>query len=172
MELFTNETIPELLEKSLETARLTDSGWVDVGYELGSSAGRGIYWLTFEDARASVVDDVRRIREHPLVPKRIPIYRERSPGMRQGCPFPRTALNETHPLIAQSRFRPFSDPVQMIPHTGRIDCFGYRPRVFQQVGGQFKGDQRTPLGLQNTIVRAGALRAFQGYSEGRSGIRE
>ena len=30
-------------------------------------------WLTFEDARASVVDDVRRIREHPLVPKRIPI---------------------------------------------------------------------------------------------------
>ena len=74
MELFTNETMPELLEKSLETARLTDSGWVDVGYELGSSAGRGIDWLTFEDARASVVDDVRRIREHPLVPKRIPIY--------------------------------------------------------------------------------------------------
>jgi len=72
--LFTNETLPELLEKSLETARLTDSGWVDVGYELGSSAGRGIDWLTFEDARASVVDDVRRIRQHPLVPKRIPIY--------------------------------------------------------------------------------------------------
>ena len=63
--LFTNETLPELLEKSLETARLTDSGWVDVGYELGSSAGCGIDWLTFEDARASVVDDVRRIREHP-----------------------------------------------------------------------------------------------------------
>ena len=41
MEFFTNKTIPELLEKSLETARLTDSGWVDVGYELGSSAGRG-----------------------------------------------------------------------------------------------------------------------------------
>ena len=63
-----------MLEQSLETARLTDCGWVDVGYELGSSAGRGIDWLTFEDARASVVDDVRRIREHPLVPKRIPIY--------------------------------------------------------------------------------------------------
>jgi carbonic anhydrase len=72
MEFFTNKTIPELLEKSLETARLTDSGWVDVGYELGSSAGRGIDWLTFEDARASVVDDVRRIREHPqLVPSLI-----------------------------------------------------------------------------------------------------
>jgi carbonic anhydrase len=74
MELFTNETMPELLEKSLETARLTDGGWVDVGSEPGSSAGRGIDWLTFEDARASVVDDVRRIRGHPLVPKRIPIY--------------------------------------------------------------------------------------------------
>ena len=66
--------MPELLEKSLETARLTDSGWVDAGSGPGSSAGRGIDWLTFEDARASVVDDVRRIREHPLVPKRIPIY--------------------------------------------------------------------------------------------------
>jgi carbonic anhydrase len=74
MELFTNETMPELLEKSLETAQLTDGGWVDVGSRPGSSAGRGIDWLTFEDARASVVDDVRRIREHPLVPKRIPIY--------------------------------------------------------------------------------------------------
>src|ERR1700694_2911529 len=52
MEFFTNKTIPELLEKSLETARLTDSGWVDVGYELGSSARRGIDWSTFEDARA------------------------------------------------------------------------------------------------------------------------
>jgi carbonic anhydrase len=74
MGLFTNEIMPELLEKSLETARLTDSGWVDVGSEPGSSAGRGIDWLTFEDARASVIDDVLRIREHPLVPKRIPIY--------------------------------------------------------------------------------------------------
>ena len=74
MELFTNEIMSELLEKSLETARLTGSGWVDIGSKPGSSVGRGIDWLTFEDARASVVDDVRRIREHPLVPKRIPIY--------------------------------------------------------------------------------------------------
>jgi carbonic anhydrase len=74
MALFTNETMAELLEKSLETARLTDSGWVDVGSEPGSSAGHGIDWLTFEDARVSVVNDVRRIREHPLVPKQIPIY--------------------------------------------------------------------------------------------------
>ena len=74
MELFTNDTMPALLEKSLETAKLTDGGWIDVGSEPGSSAGHEIDWLTFEDARASVVDDVRRIREHPLVWKRIPIY--------------------------------------------------------------------------------------------------
>ncbi len=74
MELFTNEIMPTLLEKSLETARLTDGGWTDVGSGPGSSAGHDIDWLTFGDARTSVVDDVRRIREHPLVPKRIPIY--------------------------------------------------------------------------------------------------
>jgi carbonic anhydrase len=74
MELFTNDIMPVLLEKSLETAKLTDDGWIDVGSEPGSSAGREIDWLTFENARASVVDDVRHLREHPLVPKRIPIY--------------------------------------------------------------------------------------------------
>jgi carbonic anhydrase len=74
MELFTNEIMPKLLEKSLETASLTDSGWTDIGSGPGSPAGHEIDWLTFKDARASVVDDVRRIREHPLVPKRIPIY--------------------------------------------------------------------------------------------------
>jgi carbonic anhydrase len=74
MALFTNEIMSTLLEKSLETAELTGGGWVDVGSKPGSSVGRGIDWLTFQNAGASVVDDVRRIREHPLVPKRIPIY--------------------------------------------------------------------------------------------------
>jgi carbonic anhydrase len=74
MELFSNDIMAALLEQSLETAKLTDGGWVDVGSEPGSSAGHDIDWLTFADARASVVDDVRRIREHPLVSKQIPIY--------------------------------------------------------------------------------------------------
>jgi carbonic anhydrase len=33
-----------------------------------------IDWLTIADTTASVVDDVRRIRNHPLVPSGIPIY--------------------------------------------------------------------------------------------------
>src|ERR1700737_4106779 len=41
MQLFTSETMPELLEKSLETARLTDSGWVAAGPGPGSPPGRG-----------------------------------------------------------------------------------------------------------------------------------
>ena len=36
--------------------------------------GRNIDWLTIPDAEQSVVDDVARIRAHPLVPGRIPIY--------------------------------------------------------------------------------------------------
>jgi len=74
MELFNGEIISGLLEKSLETATVTEAGWVDVGPGPGSTAGRQIDWLEFKDARAAVVDDVRTIREHPLVPKRIPIY--------------------------------------------------------------------------------------------------
>ena len=74
MELFNGEIISGLLEKSLDTATVTEAGWVDVGQGPGSTAGRQIEWLEFKDARAAVVDDVRTIREHPLVPKRIPIY--------------------------------------------------------------------------------------------------
>jgi carbonic anhydrase len=74
MELFNGEIMGGLLEKSLETATVTDAGWVDIGQGPGSTAGRQIDWLEFKDARAAVVDDVRTIRSHPLVPHRIPIY--------------------------------------------------------------------------------------------------
>ena len=33
-----------------------------------------IDWLTISDTHQSVADDVARIRSHPLVPDRIPIY--------------------------------------------------------------------------------------------------
>ncbi|MDZ7662054.1 MAG: hypothetical protein U5J94_06660 [Thiohalophilus sp.] len=38
-----------------------------------ASAGR-IDWLTIPDNEQSVVEDVQRIRSHPLVPDDIPIY--------------------------------------------------------------------------------------------------
>src|SRR4030088_3502838 len=74
MEFFTNEVMRGLLANSLETAALTDKGFQDVGKGPGSRAGEFIEWLTIRDQEQSVRDDVQRIREHPLVPKRIAIY--------------------------------------------------------------------------------------------------
>ncbi len=74
MEFFDNETIGGLLEQSLETAELTADGFRDVGAGPGSPVGREIDWLTIPDQAQSVVDDVTRIRHHPLVPAGIPIY--------------------------------------------------------------------------------------------------
>jgi carbonic anhydrase len=74
MLFFTNEVIRGLLSNSLETAELGADGFRDVGAGPGSRAGEFIEWLTIPDAEQSVVDDVSRIRNHPLVPSSIPIY--------------------------------------------------------------------------------------------------
>jgi len=71
---FTDELMRNLLASSLETAELTSDGFRDVGKGPGSMEGEFIDWLTMKDNAASVVADVRRIRNHPLIPKSIPIY--------------------------------------------------------------------------------------------------
>lgn len=73
MEFFTDAGIRSLLASSLETAVLGADGFTDVGAGPGSRAGDFINWLTIGNRHQSVIDDVRRIREHPLVPARIPI---------------------------------------------------------------------------------------------------
>jgi carbonic anhydrase len=74
MEYFTDGVMRGLLASSLETAELTASGFHDVGKGPGSKEGEFIDWLTIADQKGAVVDDVRRIRNHPLVPRSIPIY--------------------------------------------------------------------------------------------------
>jgi len=74
MEFFTDEVMRGLLAKSLETAALGDTGFYDVGKGPGSDEAAYIDWLTIADRDKSVVEDVARIRRHPLVPKNIPIY--------------------------------------------------------------------------------------------------
>lgn len=74
MALFTDEIIRGLLASSLKTASVSADGWRDSGEGPGSTEGEFIDWLTFNDETSSVVTDVRRIRNHPLVPRDIPIY--------------------------------------------------------------------------------------------------
>jgi carbonic anhydrase len=74
MEFFTNDVIRGLLANSLETAALTAEGFKDVGKGPGSRAAQFVEFLTIADQRQAVSDDVERIRNHPLVPRSIPIY--------------------------------------------------------------------------------------------------
>ena len=74
MEFFTNDVMSGLLHSSLETAALGADGFTDIGKGPGSSEGKYINWHTITDNPKSVVEDVSRIRNHPLVPKNIPIY--------------------------------------------------------------------------------------------------
>jgi carbonic anhydrase len=74
MGFFTNEIMRGLLASSLEAAELTSDGFRDVGRGPGSKAGEYIEWLTISDQKQAVIDDVERIRNHPLVPKSIPVY--------------------------------------------------------------------------------------------------
>ena len=74
MVLFNNRIMADLLSKSLEQAVNEGGIWRDVGKGPGSPEGAKIDWLTYTDDRQAVIDDVKKIRNHPLVPKTIPIY--------------------------------------------------------------------------------------------------
>jgi len=74
MELFTNDIMSDLLSKSLKTASIDENGWHDCCEGPGCAEGKFINWLTIKTQEESVLEDVQRIRKHPLVPKEIPIY--------------------------------------------------------------------------------------------------
>jgi carbonic anhydrase len=74
MQLFTDEIIRNLLERSLKTASIDSNGWKNVIEEGGSSEAKFVPFLTFKNLEDSVIEDVKRIRNHPLVPKDIPVY--------------------------------------------------------------------------------------------------
>jgi carbonic anhydrase len=74
MELFTDDVIRDLLAQSLATASFDGKRWTDPAGGGGSRAGDFIDWLTIKDLAESVVIDVERIRQHPLVPASIPIH--------------------------------------------------------------------------------------------------
>lgn len=74
MELFTDEIIRDLLSRSLATATVDEKGWRNVEENGGSHAADHVAFLTFKNLAASVLEDVVRIKNHPLVAKNIPVY--------------------------------------------------------------------------------------------------
>ncbi|WP_445496933.1 beta-class carbonic anhydrase [Photorhabdus sp. SF281] len=74
MELFTDNIMGDLLESSLESVIMTDEGFKEVGTSAGSPEGKYIKWLTIDNQVNSLVEDIHRIRNHPLVPASIAIY--------------------------------------------------------------------------------------------------
>ena len=74
MELFTDEIMRDLLASSLKTATFDGKVWRDTGAGPGSTEGQFVDWLTIKEQSKSVAADVKRIRNHPLVPGDTPIY--------------------------------------------------------------------------------------------------
>jgi len=74
MELFDDRIIRGLLSSSLETSNYDGKTWRDPGQGNGSHHGEFIDWLTIGNQAKSVAIDVERIKNHPLVPKSIPVY--------------------------------------------------------------------------------------------------
>lgn len=74
MLFFDDVAMGDLLAGSLETAELTPEGFRNAAEPGGSPEGRYVKWLTIPDQTRAVVEDVARIRAHPLVNPAIPIY--------------------------------------------------------------------------------------------------
>ena len=74
MELFSDEIMAELLEDDLATASFDGKKWSNPHHRGGNTAGHFIKWHTIKSQEASVVQDVRRIRTHPLVPRNVRVH--------------------------------------------------------------------------------------------------
>jgi carbonic anhydrase len=74
MTLFTDDIMRNLLSKSLATATIDENGWRNVTEEGGSNEADNISFLTISNEEQAVIDDVKRIKNHTLVPQNIPVY--------------------------------------------------------------------------------------------------
>src|SRR5262245_18089032 len=74
METFSDEIMSTLLDDSLATANFDGNASSNPKHGGGSVCGHFSNWQTVKDQPTSVLEDVMRIRTHPLVPGNIPIY--------------------------------------------------------------------------------------------------
>jgi carbonic anhydrase len=72
MQSYTDDDIRHLLGLDHEEAHPEGSKWHNVHKSARTPAD--IHWLTFSDLKQSIIDDVARIRGHPLVPPSVAIY--------------------------------------------------------------------------------------------------
>jgi len=72
-----DKEIADLLEIDLETSTLENGNWKsnkNSKSEAGSNYGRKIKWYTFLNLKESILEDLEKIKNHPLIPKNINIY--------------------------------------------------------------------------------------------------
>ncbi|MCU0464747.1 MAG: carbonic anhydrase [Anaerolineae bacterium] len=74
MQAFTSDTMINLLRESLAPAERQPDGFQNTSNGPGSTEGQHIAWLTIHDLNQSVIEDVARIRKHPLVPAWITLH--------------------------------------------------------------------------------------------------
>lgn len=74
METFTSDHMGSLLASSIGPAKYADGGWQNASDQPGSVAGKYIDWLTISDPIQCLIDDVTRIRNHPLVPSTMRVH--------------------------------------------------------------------------------------------------
>jgi len=72
MQSYTDEEIRHMLGLEDEDARHAGTNWWHVWKSARTRAD--IQWLTFSDLTQSIIEDVGRIRNHPLVPASVAIY--------------------------------------------------------------------------------------------------
>ena len=73
----TDEKMASLLESDLETASFENGDWnsnKNDNTESGSSFGHQVEWNTFLDLKKSILEDIEKIKNHPLTPSYINIY--------------------------------------------------------------------------------------------------
>lgn len=72
-----DKEIANLLEIDLETSTLENGNWKsnkNSKSEAGSNYGHKIKWYTFLNLKESILEDLEKIKNHPLIPKNINIY--------------------------------------------------------------------------------------------------
>src|SRR5271166_6021691 len=69
-----DDVMGDLLEDDLGTASFDGKKWSNPRHHGSHAAGHLIKWQTIKNQESSVAQDVRCIREHPLVPANVPIY--------------------------------------------------------------------------------------------------